>query len=149
VDCNYYHVAFLVADIDEAIANFSRVLQVEFNPPDTLSSPMEWHGQRIEQDMRVTYSTTAPYIELIEAHPDGYFSIEQGEGFHHLGMWAPDRDSPEWRERFQELILEAHMLGRGMDLTDPASCHGVRLELVPAANKAGTLGWIHRDGSTP
>ncbi|MCK9541040.1 MAG: hypothetical protein M0R03_03320 [Novosphingobium sp.] len=53
------------------------------------------------------------------------------------------------QERFQQLILEAHVLG-GDDaamiyLTDPASCHGVRIELVAAAGKAGTLVWIHRD----
>jgi hypothetical protein len=143
---NYYHIGILVKDIDEAIERFSRVFQIAFNPPASMTRGMTWHGHPIEETMRVSYSTTEPFVELIECAGSGYFSCEQGEGVHHVGIWSPEHGSPEWNERFGALAVEAsipHPDGRiRTALTDPASLHNVRLELIDEADRAAVESWI-------
>jgi hypothetical protein len=149
---NYYHIGVLVKDIDEAIAHFSTVFRIAFNPPATMTRGMTWHGHPVEETMRVSYSKTAPFVELIECTGSGYFSCAQGEGLHHVGLWSPEHGSPEWNERFGALSVEAtlpHADGRVRTaLTEPACFHNIRLELIDEADRAAIESWI-RGGAEP
>jgi hypothetical protein len=96
----------------------------------------------------VTYSRTEPFIELIEGMEDGYYSLKQGEGFHHIGTWAEPYGCSLWHERFEDLAIDAEMIAGEqvtIRLTDPASCHGVRIELVDEQRRAEVERWIMRD----
>ncbi|MET0656862.1 MAG: hypothetical protein ABW110_01745 [Steroidobacteraceae bacterium] len=62
---NYFHIGILVADIEAAIAKFSRVFGVAFNPASVLPASMIWHGRRLGSNVRMTSSNQPPYIELI------------------------------------------------------------------------------------
>jgi hypothetical protein len=143
--CNYNHIGVLVADIEAATGDFSRLLGISFLQPIMHHSSMVWHGVKLEHDLRITYSTEAPYIELIEGHSSGYFSLEKGEGFHHIGLWSPDYRSPAWLDRFGQLKIEVELPLGGEAVTalaDPASCHGVRFELQDGRIRGAMESWL-------
>jgi catechol 2,3-dioxygenase-like lactoylglutathione lyase family enzyme len=145
MSCNYNHVGLLVADVDAAIAKFSRLLGVRFLAPIVLPSQLIWHGVRLEHDLRISVSTEPPYIELMEGHDSGYFSLERGEGFHHLGLWAPEYGSPGWIDRFGEFRIEATIpfeSGATTAFISPEACHGVRVELQDPRLMPGFHAWI-------
>lgn len=141
----YFHISILVADLDEAIPRFARLFGVEFNPPSVLRSPIEWHGRKLEMDVRVTYSKTEPYIELIQGQDGGYFDIAQGEGVHHVGVWAPERGSAAWRERFGDLEVEALLpspSGAVIVQSEPRCLCGVRVEILDERGRSSFEQWV-------
>jgi hypothetical protein len=143
--CNYNHVAFLVADMNAAITKFSHIFNIEFNQPSLRQSNMQRKGVRTTEQVLVTYSKTEPYIELIEGTESGYFAISQGEGFHHIGLWAPSHDCSLWQELYGELGIDAQLMSGEeptTTLTDPASSHGVRVEIVDERKRPAIEAWI-------
>jgi catechol 2,3-dioxygenase-like lactoylglutathione lyase family enzyme len=141
----YYHIGILVADLDAAIPKFEKLFGAKFNAPSVLKAPVEWHGVKLEMDVRVTYSKEPPYLELIEGQSEGYFAISQGEGIHHVGLWVPDYGSAEWKERFGDLEIEALMpspSGSVIAQSEPRCLCGIRLELVEERTRAQLEQWI-------
>jgi len=141
----YYHIGILVADLDAAIPKFEKLFGATFNPPSVLRAPIEWHGRKLEMDVRVSYSKEPPYLELIEGQTEGYFAISQGEGVHHVGLWVPEHGSPEWKERFGDLDIEALLpspSGTTIAQSDPRCLCGVRLELVEERSRIQLEQWI-------
>jgi catechol 2,3-dioxygenase-like lactoylglutathione lyase family enzyme len=128
-----YHVAFLVADIAAASAHFAEVLGLSFPEPRVLT--VQVAGRPGPTDLRLVYSVEGPpFVELIEARDDGYWSRSGGLGFHHVGVWQPDLDGRLDQLTCAGLTAEA-VVGRpggatGAVYLDPAEHLGVRLELV-------------------
>src|ERR1041385_6883945 len=85
-----YHVAFLVADIKAGIEDFGTALGLTFRPVQTLITEPLPNGEG-ERAVLSSYSYEGPpYVQLIEAQPDGVYGIANGEGFHHFGVWVDD-----------------------------------------------------------
>jgi catechol 2,3-dioxygenase-like lactoylglutathione lyase family enzyme len=88
----FTHVALLVANIDEARAEFERTLGVPFTDPFTADvvDLRDSAGARATS-VRVALSTIgSPYYELLEAQDEGIFGRANGLGFHHVGRWESD-----------------------------------------------------------
>ncbi|WP_022683483.1 VOC family protein [Sphingobium bisphenolivorans] len=148
---NYFHIGILVADLDAAIPKFSKLFGVVFNPPSVMRAPIEWHGQKLDMDIRVTYSKEPPYIELIEGQSEGYYAISQGEGIHHIGLWVPEYGTVEWNERFGDMEIESLLFsptGVGNAKTSPGCLCGVRLELVDEGSRAALERWVNGGASS-
>jgi hypothetical protein len=151
----YFHVGIIVTDIDEAASDFARVLDIEFNDPTSMAVPVIRDGSRDAQLVRVAYSRTGPpYVELIEPTEPGYFQVDSGEGFHHLGLWLPEADDMTDPERFACLHVEAEIpheatTGTVTRMTAPRSLHGIRLEMIEPADRANLEAWITGTTQTP
>jgi hypothetical protein len=145
----FFHIGILVADLDEAIADFGRIFKVRFNPPSVVHVGMVWKATTMELDVRVSYSVDGPpYLELIEGHETGYYSLERGEGIHHVGLWVPDLEKTmSAAERFKMLHIDATLPNKASgcitSMSAPASLHGVRLELIDERRRPGIEAWIN------
>lgn len=137
----HFHVGILVADIQAAIKRFSDVFDIGFTEPVeqhvTLRDP-----EPVDCRIRAVYSLTeSPYLELIEAHGDGALSLKNGEGLHHIGLWAPDFDTYQCSEIGAKLPAGPQFClaseSPTMWLTNPADLHGVRLEWLNEALRPG------------
>lgn len=82
-----YHIAFVVPELEPAMAELSAVTGVTWagrqDVPVTYQTP---YGPRT-WDTAFVYSREAPYIELLK-QIDG--SVWHEPGFHHLGLWTGD-----------------------------------------------------------
>ena len=146
-----FYVGILVANLEAVIERFSTVFGLTFAPIGEMRS--ELHGA-VEMDcqIRATYSKEGPpYIELIEGHGDGLFSLRRGEGVHHLGFWSTDHRSYEASGPGRSLPVSVTVnVAPGeptMWLTDPADLHGTRVEFVDERQRPMLEAWIR--GTTP
>lgn len=145
----YYHVGILVRDFDAAVDKFSRIFGVTFAEPMVGAVQMEDDQGSFDVAVRATYSREGPpFLEIMEGYDgEGLFSLDQGEGVHHLGVWTPSWDEYGTREphRCLPICQRVHM-GPGpeptMWLTDPADLHGVRVEYVAEMMKPVLAEWV-------
>ena len=145
---SFYHVGVFVTDLEEAIATYSRAMGLTFTEPLSLHIPaVEEAGSSAPVDVRIAFSREAPpYYELIEKTGSGYYGREQPDGLHHLGIWVADVEAGLQAGAALAMEREAVLrLEDGSPLVAflrPAALHGVRLELVPEARRAGFEAWI-------
>jgi catechol 2,3-dioxygenase-like lactoylglutathione lyase family enzyme len=133
----YFHIGILVKDVEDARADFTARLGVEFEPV---------QSQQIAtgETTRFCYSRQGPpYLELVEMTGTGNWSAEQPEGFHHLGLSDPDL--PARCAAFGDRV---DLIAPGADgsplvaLTPPEALHGVRVEYFDATMAARFLGYL-------
>lgn len=130
----FWHVGILVFDLDAAIGRFSKLLGVTFN---RLSADVDVVGHSEGQGslhLDAAFSAEGPpFYELMQAHEDGIWGRQQGEGVHHVALWEPDinRRFAKLRElgAVEELLL-SFPDSRLLAYLTPASAHGVRMEFV-------------------
>jgi catechol 2,3-dioxygenase-like lactoylglutathione lyase family enzyme len=144
----FFHVGILVHDLGEAIDRYADVLGITFVDPAVARAELQepWREETI--DLRVAYSNQGPpYIELLEAQGDGLYSIHQGEGMHHLGVWESDCEG-----RLEELTTRKGMRTEAVQFTPertiivayfyPGHLHGTRLEIVDEGRRPMMEDWI-------
>ncbi len=121
---SYYHLGFVVDDLDQAVADATRALGVAFSPVRD--------GRLGDWDYRITFSTQGPpYFELIQGPPGSPWDATNGPRLDHLGYWVHDITE-----------AKAHLVGQGVPVDFDAcpygrpftyhrlSSLGVRIELV-------------------
>jgi catechol 2,3-dioxygenase-like lactoylglutathione lyase family enzyme len=90
----FHHTAFLVEDLDAAIAHFESTMGLTFRPPIIPGFPHMRDRYGYEGPggtERITYSTTGPmHVELMEAQGDGIWSPRYVGGVHHIGLFTAD-----------------------------------------------------------
>jgi hypothetical protein len=87
----FFHVGFVVPDLDVAMTEFGDVLGVEWRP--ILEAPLRLLGPDgvADVEVRSVYTTGgAPAIELFESVPGTALGGMGGVQFHHIGLWADD-----------------------------------------------------------
>jgi catechol 2,3-dioxygenase-like lactoylglutathione lyase family enzyme len=143
----YFHVAILVADIDQAIGDFSRALGLTFHPPIRAEFSRLEDPEPHPSFCRCTYSQDGPpHIELIEANGDGLFSIRGGEGVHHIGFWEADIEGKCSFLAGAGIQEGARTVGiDGLTYSwfnRPEDLHGVRLEYLNTAQREVAETWM-------
>jgi catechol 2,3-dioxygenase-like lactoylglutathione lyase family enzyme len=137
MDEPFFHVGFLVRDVEAARADFTSQLGVEFEPV---------HSQKIAtgETTRFCYSLPGPpYLELVEMTGTGSWSADQPEGFHHIGV-----SDPSMPARCAVFGNQVDLIAPGDDgsprvvLTRPEALHGVRVEYFDATIAARFLGYL-------
>jgi hypothetical protein len=120
----YYHVGFVVQDIEQATADLSRAIGLTWG--EILDFTMhEW-------DLRLVVSREGPpFIEVLQA-PDGSpWDASAGPRIDHLGVWTEDleRDRRRLVDAGAPLDVDGPALGRPFTYHRVESA-GARIELV-------------------
>ncbi|MCX4724618.1 VOC family protein [Streptomyces sp. NBC_01306] len=138
---SYYHVCFVVPDIERAMADFRRSAGVEWSDP--ASERMgEW-------DYLIAFTTGGPpFIELIEGPEGSPWDASAGARFDHLGFWTSDIQQGSSRLEREGLPVEFSGCPHGR----PFAYHrmdsvGARIELVDAGRQDTFLSRWHPDGA--
>jgi catechol 2,3-dioxygenase-like lactoylglutathione lyase family enzyme len=151
-----YHVAYLVEDLEEGMARYERILGVEFRPP--MKRPMiegagpdlaDPAGERIEVEFTYSLADRQPYVELMQMRDSGpVFGRENGEGFHHIGIWSPDPAAAKEAQLSAGAKIEARFFSEdGIERVCFATLNGVRGEFVNEAIRPMTEEWLPRGTS--
>lgn len=126
-----YHIALVVDDLDEAMADLTRTIGLDWHEPFIGSSHLEVDGELVEAGPRLTFSRQGPpYLELLQRKPN---TIWAQTGLHHMGFWTDDVTTESARLESQDARLEAS--GAQPDGTRTSFCYhrtasGLRVELV-------------------
>src|SRR4051794_34338245 len=136
----FNHVGILVADLAEASARFSAALGLTFTEPivPTGGHLVSEGGESLDREgLAFCYSYEGPpHIELIQAHGNGLYSGDQGEGFHHLGYRETEVEDVlnvlEANGMVAEAIRREPADGDRMYTAFVAGLHGIRVELSSA-----------------
>jgi hypothetical protein len=88
---DHFHIGFAVADLDEAMDEFGRVLGLTWRQIMSASLELvDGAGNAGPVTSRFVYSAGGPpAIELVQAVPGTIFE-PTGNPFHHIGYWADD-----------------------------------------------------------
>jgi hypothetical protein len=142
-----FHLGILVADLEGAIKKFSNVFGITFGPIQEMI--VNAHGGvEGKIKMKVAYSTEGPlYIELIEGNDkNSLFSLKNGEGVHHLGVWCEDFPSYQERETRKKLPAATKLNYMPGDpqhwFSNPADLCGTRIEFIGDKMRRGIEAWI-------
>jgi catechol 2,3-dioxygenase-like lactoylglutathione lyase family enzyme len=131
-----FHVGFLVKDIEKACRSFHELLGANFNEPHLLRMEHMEDPEPMAREVLFTYSREGPvHFELIEGQDnDGIWSIRQGEGLHHVGLWAHGAEEKLAEFRAAGYRSTTRMLNDARSVlawyVDPRDAHGVRIEFI-------------------
>jgi methylmalonyl-CoA/ethylmalonyl-CoA epimerase len=119
VDGRLFQIAFVVSDLDAALARYTAVLGGEpwrvFTFSAEIHRAAEYRGRPTDFSVRLALNGTSPQYELIEpqsgpgVHRD--WLDERGEGFHHVGVIVDSLDDTV--ERMGAAGYEAIQTGSG------------------------------------
>jgi len=129
----FYHVCFVVPDLEQAMRDLGRAAGVEWADP-VARSLGEW-------DFRIVFSAGGPpFVELIEGAEDSPWDGTRGARFDHLGFWTSDVELGSRRLAAQGMAEEFS----GCPYGRPFVYHrvdsvGARIEFVDAGQQAGFL----------
>jgi hypothetical protein len=139
-----FHVGVVSADVGATVATLSAVLGYEW--AGEVGGPIEVNlptGDTV-LDIRCTYSTSLPRLEVVRAIPGTLWEPAAGAGIHHLGYWSDDvaADAVELEE--QGYVREA---GRSLPDGSPFfTFHihpsGFRIELLTRAAQPSLEGYF-------
>lgn len=86
----HFHVGIVVSDLEAARRHLTELLGVGWTPIDESPCPVDAGDRRRLVPLRATYSTSAPYLELIEEVPGTVWVTNEYSNLHHLGFWSTD-----------------------------------------------------------
>lgn len=129
----YYHLGFVVQDVEAATRELSATLGVAWGPIRG--------GRLAEWEYRIVFSIDGPpFLELVEGPPGSPWDASAGSRFDHLGFWADQIDAEKQAliDRGAWLDFDATTFGR------PFTHHrldsvGARVEPVDHSVQAGFI----------
>jgi hypothetical protein len=147
VDPTLFKTGLLVTDLEGAMRDLGRWLGVAWTPVQESRIVLARGAEREAVELRFAYSTGAPpYLELLEAQPEGYYAAPGGAHLHHVGRWVDDLGKASEALAHAGLPLEA----AGVDAEGRApavfafhrGAHGMRVELVDRTMQPGFEAWL-------
>ena len=142
-----FKTGLLVTDLEAAMQDLSAWLGLSWTAISQTPLVLRTPTGDEAVDLRFAYSTNgAPYLELLEAQPSGYYAARQGPHLHHVGRWVSDLAAASHELAAAGLPLEA--AGVDAEGNSPAifcfhqGGHGVRVELVEQGNRANFEAWL-------
>jgi hypothetical protein len=85
----FFHVGFIVPDLDAAMKEFQAALGIAWRAPVDAMVPLLGPDGVIESNVYSVYSEGGPpAIELIQSVPGTPLAGNGGVSFHHLGFWT-------------------------------------------------------------
>lgn len=146
-DAALFKTGLLVIDLEPAMRDLGRWLGLSWTPVQESPLALATAAGREDVKLRYAYSTgDAPYLELIEAQPSGYYAAPEGAHLHHVGRWVDDLAAES--AALARVGVPCEAAGIGADGATPAlfafhrGAHGVRIELVDAANRVNFQTWL-------
>lgn len=142
-----FKTGLLVTDLEHAMRDLSAWLGLDWTPIQEAPLVLRTAAGDEQVDLRFVFSTGAPpYLELLQARPNGYYAESQGDHIHHVGRWVADLPAASRELEAAGLPLEA----AGVDSAGncPATfcfhrgAHGLRVELADQANRENFEAWL-------
>lgn len=130
---DFYHLCFVVQDIERAIADLGRAVGVTWSPV-RAGSLGSW-------DYHIVFSAEGPpFFEVIQGPPDSPWDATAGPRFDHIGYWSNDlnTDIDRLAQRGAPVEFDACPYGRAFSYHRLDSL-GVRVELVDTAMQRAFL----------
>ncbi len=130
---DFYHLCFVVQDIERAVGDLTRALGV------TWSAVRD--RQLGEWNYRIVFSVEGPpFFEVIQGPPGSPWDATAGSRFDHLGYWSDDVGADKHRlaGRGAPVEFDACPYGRSFSYHRLDSL-GLRVELVAASAQASFL----------
>lgn len=128
---DFYHLCFVVQDIESATAELTDTLGVTWSPirPGRLG---EW-------DYQIVFSVQGPpFFEVIHGPPASPWDATTGSRFDHLGYWSDDLHADKQRLAERGAVVEFDACPYGRSFAYHRLDHvGVRVELVDSAVQPG------------
>jgi catechol 2,3-dioxygenase-like lactoylglutathione lyase family enzyme len=147
---NFFHVGYVVPDLDEAIDRLTASAGLHWAVVRTLPVMLRTPAGEISTQVELTYSVQGPpHLELIAARPGPVWGTEHC-GLHHLGYWSGRfSDDIEALTRagfeFEAGAVDEHgALARFAYLREPHT--GLRVELRDEARRVATGQWLRGEG---
>lgn len=123
----FFHVCFVVQDIELAMADLARTIGVTWSPVRD--------GELGEWRYRIVFSAEGPpFYELIQGPPGSPWDATAGSRFDHIGFWSDDVsiDKRRLEQRGASLDFDAGAYGRAFSYHRLDSL-GARVELVDSS----------------
>lgn len=136
----FYHLCFVVADLERATADLTRTVGVQWSPVRA--------GRLGDWDYCITFSLDGPpFLEVIQGPPGSPWDATAGPRFDHLGYWAADLEADQHHltEHGAPPDFDACPYGSRFSYHHLDSI-GARIELVDIAGQAGFLDTWNVDG---
>jgi hypothetical protein len=134
-----FHIGVVVDDLDAALGELTELFGYEWCPPLDVQTPVVLAESEMMLDLRFTYSTTTPRVEVIQAVPGTLWVPAAGSGIHHAGYWSDDLAADAARLEARGYLTEAK--GVRPDSAVAWAYHkspsGPRIELVSRALQPG------------
>ncbi|WP_153034229.1 VOC family protein [Amycolatopsis sp. YIM 10] len=130
---DFYHLCFVVQDIERATADLTRAVGVRWSPIRD--------GKLGDWDYRIVFSVEGPpFFEVIQGDPGSPWDATAGSRFDHIGYWSEDVNADKHRlsERGARLEFDSCPYGRSFTYHRIDSI-GARVELVDIAAQEGFL----------
>jgi len=96
-----FHVGIVVEDLDGSMAEMTEMFGYAWAAPLAVQTPVVLPDREFMLDLRFTYSTTPPRVELVRSVAGTLWTPAAGSGVHHLGYWSDDVAT-------DAALLEAH-----------------------------------------
>lgn len=146
----YFHLAYLVQNLEAAIPRFEKALGVEFLEPIVAKADFYERGRENRPlELKLTYSkqSSGPWVELMEAQGDGIYGLNHGgERMHHVGVWESDCEARVEEMKAQGFdLLAAQYTPEGKIIVAyfaPEDLHGSILELVDESRREMMIQWF-------
>jgi hypothetical protein len=134
-----FHVGIVVPDLQAAKERFTDLLGLDWGPEVRIDNAMfDADAREIVVPLRMCYSTTAPYLELIQEQPDSPWVCNEHSNLHHIGYFSDALFDDSGRLTAAQCPLECTGRGENGDRAsfayhrDPL---GVRIEYVDGASR--------------
>lgn len=129
----FFHVGYVVEDIERAAAELGVALGLHFNEP---------HESRYgEWTILVCYASDGPpFVELVQGEPGSPWDTSRGSRADHIGYFAPDLARDKRALERAGLPIDIDGTEYGGKFTYHRAPHaGMRLELIDEARRAPLL----------
>ena len=129
------HIAIAVNNLDEAVANYQRVLKVDRLEVEIV------HNEKVRVAMLELADTRMELMEpTAEDSPIKKFLLDRGEGIHHIAITADDieKDISRATANGMKILggLRVGSYGRRITFIHPKSINGVLMEFCEAPTSA-------------
>ena len=141
VTSEHYHVGIVVPDLEAGLAKLTELIGVTWGPivqTDHLAI-RDASGSDLEVPNRICYSTSAPYLELIEEVAGTVWECNPYSNLHHIGFWTEDLTGDSTHFSTSQCPLQ--ICGRDGAVAPTTFVYhrdplGIRIELVNVAMKS-------------
>lgn len=140
VSREHYHVGIVVPDLEIGLARLTELIGATWGPTvevDALAI-RDASGNDLEVPNRLCYSTSSPYLELIEEVAGTVWECNEYSNLHHLGFWSESLTGDS--THFSTSACPLQICGRDGSVAPTTFAYhrdplGVRIELVDVAMK--------------
>lgn len=132
-----YHVGIVVPDLDEAAERLHGLIGITWGPVvEATQAVLDLEGNSQDVEMRICYSTAAPYLELIQERPGTTWVCNEHSNLHHIGFFTEQLGADSSGLSAASCPLDALRRDEAGEIVDWAYHRdplGIRFELVDAA----------------